>query len=154
ATQVGVFTVDSKGRLTAAGNTAITAAPAGNAGGDLPGTYPNPALGNTAVTAASYGSATQVGVFTVDAKGRLTAAGNTAITAAPAGAAGGDITGTYPNPSLALTAVTAASYGSATQVGVFTVDAKGRLTAAGNTAITAAPAGAAGGDITGTYPNP
>lgn len=36
-------------------------------------------LADTAVTPASYGSATQVGTFTVDAKGRLTAASNATI---------------------------------------------------------------------------
>jgi hypothetical protein len=36
-------------------------------------------LANTAVTAGSYGSATAVGTFTVDAKGRLTSASNTNI---------------------------------------------------------------------------
>jgi hypothetical protein len=36
-------------------------------------------LDNTAVTPAAYGSATQVGTFTVDQQGRLTAAANTSI---------------------------------------------------------------------------
>ena len=94
------------------------------------------------------------GVITVNEDWRGVDA-STAIGSAPTGSASGDLTGTYPGPSLTATAVTAGSYGDGTHVAALTVDSKGRLTAASSVAITgAAPSGAAGGDLAGTYPDP
>ncbi len=71
----------------------------------------------------------------------------------PSGSAGGDLTGTYPNPTLAAAGGGAAGpTGSATVTPIVTVDAKGRVTALSS--ATTVPTNAAGGDLTGNYPNP
>ena len=115
-------------------------------------------LDNTTVSAGSYGSASAIPTFTVDAQGRLTAAGTASIsTSFTVDADDGDnltisgadtfrIVGGTGLTSVASvtdtltlnldnTAVSAGSFGSASAVGTFTVDAQGRLTAASSTTI-------------------
>lgn len=103
------------------------------------------------VTAGAHGSTANTISLTVDAKGRVTAISNAAIsitkdqisnfptlaTSATTDTtnAGNISSGTLPNARLADTAVTAGSYGGSNKVATFTVDSKGRLTAASDQQI-------------------
>jgi hypothetical protein len=127
-----------------------TLPPSGTAGGDLSGSYPNPAVASLAITTSKIAD----GAITAEklAPGLLLGSGG----GSPTGDAGGDLTGTYPNPSIAnnIISTTKITDGAVTTSKV----ADGAITlsklASGVIPSSLPPSGTAGGDLTGSFPNP
>ena len=131
--------------------------PSGPAGGMLQGAYPNPQL-SFAGTAGTYGDGYNYPIITTDGYGRVTSVTTDALPTSlpPSGAAGGILTGNYPNPILVSSGVIAGTYGDSAHYAEVTVDGYGRITFASQAALPTSlpPNGSASGDLSGSYPSP
>ncbi len=142
-TLVGNNGLTEKMRITGSGNVGIgTTSPA----------QPLDVTGNVHISSLAAGG---IVISTSGVLGITPAAGVDTTAIHTGATAGGDLTGTYPNPTLAAIGSATGPIGSATTTPVVTIDAKGRVTALTAATISGtSPGGAASGDLSGSYPGP
>ena len=156
ATHVGQFTVGIDGRLTNAGNVVITgAAPAGAAGGNLAGNFPNPIIGANVILSTHMANGSVGDVQTSLSTGAIASGrfGDNRLAFSTASLA----SGTWNDRQVAIT--TGAFIGGFNAgLKLVQLDASGHLPAVDGSALTnlpsGGPSGAAGGNLAGSYPNP
>jgi hypothetical protein len=152
------------------------ASPAGNAGGDLSGTFPNPSIASGAVSTSKLADNSVNSAKVIDGtlqradvvsnfKSPYADTADFAKGAPPAGNAGGDLTGSYPNPTVGNNAITSAKIldnaitsakilDGTIQRADLATNLKAPYADTADAAKGAPPTGLAGGDLTGSYPNP
>ena len=160
----------------AAGVIPTSLPPNGTAGGDLAGTFPNPSVGKIRGVLVNNTAPTVGQVLKFDGTQWSPGTDNSGSGGSPSGPAGGDLSGTYPNPNIAAGAVTTSTIAngsiitpkiadgavntnkladlSVTTLKIVDGSVTAAKLAAGVIPTSLPPNGSAGGDLSGTYPNP